>query len=275
MSTFRFKENSNLSKNKMRRKKNNPWSSSTSKGGMGLGSTTGSTYTFDSSTDASVSTNTNDGEGSLTYSASSSQAGESTDSSVAELYLLVENGRESQQNQHLQKVIHAQGLHDSQLSPVPNGNRVATALERQNISNVSMSSFEYSQTDDDSAMPENYARIISGQPSGSQDHDGGGMLFTPADQGGEEDGRVTPRAIHSSHHYYHSQSTPSNKSNGKRSLNHSPATVAASELSHGSCGTPHTPPPRHAKKISEDGTEVWYLKWWMCGFPDSLNFRMP
>ena len=40
--------------------------------------------------------------------------------------------------------------------------------------------------------------------------------------------------------------------------------------------TPSTPPPRHVKRMSaedHDGVEVWYQKWWMCGFTDALNLN--
>ena len=37
--------------------------------------------------------------------------------------------------------------------------------------------------------------------------------------------------------------------------------------------TPSTPPPRHVKKMSADESEVWYQKWWMCGFTDALNLN--
>ena len=32
-----------------------------------------------------------------------------------------------------------------------------------------------------------------------------------------------------------------------------------------------SPPPRYGKKIVDQQNEVWYAKWWMCGFADAFN----
>ena len=51
----------------------------------------------------------------------------------------------------------------------------------------------------------------------------------------------------------------------------SPATVIQDGLddSGSASATPASPPPRYGKKIEQ--TEVWYAKWWMCGFADAFN----
>jgi len=53
-----------------------------------------------------------------------------------------------------------------------------------------------------------------------------------------------------------------------------PATVAPSDMSSNSGNTGLSPPPRHYRReITDTGTEVWYAKWWMCGFTDALNIN--
>ena len=67
------------------------------------------------------------------------------------------------------------------------------------------------------------------------------------------------------------KSTPNqNKHKSKKSSNDSfsPTTVSA-DISNGSA---HTPPPRHVKRLSaDDNNELWYQKWWMCGFTDAFS----
>jgi len=83
MSYFAFDHDDGLSKFKRnRRRNNNPYHTPTNTGaGMGT------TYRLDATTSVDE---TEDGNGSLTYSASSSQAGESTDSSLGDLGVLLE-----------------------------------------------------------------------------------------------------------------------------------------------------------------------------------------
>lgn len=40
---------------------------------------------------------------------------------------------------------------------------------------------------------------------------------------------------------------------------------------------PSTPPPvpRNLRKTEEEEDEVWYAKWWMCGFADSFRDLVP
>lgn len=67
------------------------------------------------------------------------------------------------------------------------------------------------------------------------------------------------------------KSTPNqNKHKSKKSSSDSfsPTTVSA-DISNGSA---HTPPPRHVKRLSaDDNNELWYQKWWMCGFTDAFS----
>ena len=84
MSYFAFDQQDTDVLSKYRRgKSKNPYNTPTSTG-AGIGTA----YRLDSTT--SIDDNTEDGNGSLTYSASSSQAGESTDSSVGDLDILLE-----------------------------------------------------------------------------------------------------------------------------------------------------------------------------------------
>lgn len=51
------------------------------------------------------------------------------------------------------------------------------------------------------------------------------------------------------------------------------ATADLNSCSAGSNGTPNTPPPRHSARKMMTHDEVWYQKWWMCGFTDALNLN--
>jgi len=55
----------------------------------------------------------------------------------------------------------------------------------------------------------------------------------------------------------------------------SPGTMASSDVSLSSLGSnnPSSPPPRYRRVSSDQATEVWYAKWWMCGFTDALNIN--
>ena len=87
---FNFDDGSNkiLSKNRRKNKKNNPHHIPTSTG-AGIGTA----YQFDSATSTDY---TEDGSGSLTYSASSSQTGESTDSSIIDVGIMLQLEKENQ-----------------------------------------------------------------------------------------------------------------------------------------------------------------------------------
>lgn len=159
---------------------------------------------------------------SMTYSASSSQAGESTDSSSFDYGGF----------QYLEK--EQQRLRNNGM--VGNYNR----------QNSGVDSLGYSDDDFDGEPYQNYGTTIAGQPSDSY----------------ENDRRFYPKT------------SPSPKS-----ITHqkSPVSIAGDfHSSSGSTGTPNTPPPRHSsRKMTAQETEVWYQKWWMCGFTDALNLNQP
>lgn len=199
---------------------------------------------FDSSVDSEMY---NDGN-SLTYSASSSQAGESTDSSIAEShfdYLLENSALEKEQLLHLKETDLARRTRSGKIAR--EGSSVADSL---NLS------------DDDSIDIYNHPRIITGQPSDSQGNDGGGItdevIFTEAEH--YEYGR---RFRHPK------RSSPRTQKKVGRGVS-SPATVIHDGLDE-SGSTPTSPPPRYGKKNTDQQNEVWYAKWWMCGFADAFN----
>jgi len=204
---------------------------------MSTGAGTGTAYQMGYQLNPTVSLDeTTDGSNSLTYSASSSQAGESTDSSLENLNLLLQD-----QDIHFQ--IARERIHDTE--PTSNFNR-------GNSINTATDSLGYSDDDDEEGDLTAYAYSINAAttPVGSQ----------PSDSHGHDGGGVSKRNRH----------TTTMKSSHFKS----PVSAATSDLScTGSNGTPNTPPPRHARKVISHDTEVWYAKWWMCGFTDALNLN--
>ena len=61
----------------------------------------------------------------------------------------------------------------------------------------------------------------------------------------------------------------------KKTSSFSPTSAIAPDLQScsGSNSTPSTPPPRHSARKMMSHDEVWYQKWWMCGFTDALNLN--
>jgi len=183
----------------------------------------------------------NDGH-SLTYSASSSQAGESTDSSIAE-FLLESSALEKEQLLYLREKDLARRSRSGNL--LREGSSVADSL---NLS------------DDDSIDIYNHPRIITGQPSDSQGHDGGGF----------NDGATFKEAEHYEYGRRFRHPKRSSPRSHKKSMGRgvsSPATV----MTDGLDDSGSSPPPRYGKKIVDQQNEVWYAKWWMCGFADAFN----
>lgn len=94
------------------------------------------------------------------------------------------------------------------------------------------------------------------------------VVFTPA-HGSSAAGRI------------HAPSSASRSTPKKRvGSDFSSPTMVSTDISTPGSGsdrsgtpTPSTPPPRHVKKMSSDESEVWYQKWWMCGFTDALNLN--
>ena len=106
---YNFDEGNNkatfLGRNRRKNKKSNPYQTP-----MSTGAGVGTTYRLDPSTSMD---NTEDGSVSLTYSVSSSQAGESTDSSIADLGVLLQ--MEAEQKHHLMQQQQAQRQRNSSL----------------------------------------------------------------------------------------------------------------------------------------------------------------
>lgn len=233
-SYFEFDDGSSkFRRNRRKNKKSNPYHTPTS-----TGAGTGTAYQFSSTISVD---DTEDGNGSLTYSASSSQAGESTDSSIIDtngIFLTLE----SEQKYHLMQQQKAQRLR--------HGNGGSSRSLRKE--NSAIDSLGYSDDDldcDESINFSSWNTISgSGQQSDSHAHDGGG--FNKCGN--------TPKSI-------------ANKQNDA-----SPTSVAAdiNSCCAGSNGTPNSPPPRHdSRKKMSHHDEVWYQKWWMCGFTDALNLN--
>jgi len=188
-----------------------------------------------------------EGTGSLTYS-SSSQAGESTDSSITEIEDQLEMDQKYQQKLQQQRGV---------------------KMHRK-FSNTS-DSLNYSEDDDASFRRE--LRDMTGQSSNGYGHDGGGNgLIDP-----KFTSPPTATAFHkaSTRHSFRKGSSSGKKQPLSKRQPFSP-TMVPSDVSLSSQGTntPSSPPPRYSKRMSPDhATEVWYAKWWMCGFTDALNIN--
>lgn len=138
----------------------------------------------------------------------------------------------------------------------------------------------------------------SGQPSASQGHDGGNSkcIFAPANSTPKGNPKKGNSQSNSNSQSNTSRFTP-NQLKKRGGLDFSSPTMVSTDIStpgsgYGSAAsgyatsstrsgtptasTPSTPPPRHGKRMSaeeHDGVEVWYQKWWMCGFTDALNLN--
>lgn len=189
---------------------------------------------------------------SLTYSASSSQAGESTDSSSFDYGGIVTG--------------HGNGNGTSH----GGGGGGVSNYNRQN-SGVDSLGYSDDDNDYDAECYQTYAHgaTITGQPSDSYANDRRVYTKTspspksithqksPVSTAGDFHATHNHNTSHHNHHNHHSS--------GGSSINNG---------SNGSCGTPSTPPPRHSsRKMTAQETEVWYQKWWMCGFTDALNLN--
>lgn len=196
--------------------------------------------------DSSIDTDNNDGN-SLTYSASSSQAGESTDSSIADITYFLEQQQHMLQQQNAQRLKH----HNQRKS-----------FSRENSLGYSTDTNDYSEQGPGQSSKSNEKIIFTAATHGESRVK---RTSRPASNNGSGSGRSTP--------------TNSKNMKSRASSFSSPAGVASSDFSSGGgSGSSHTPssptPPRHAKKMMDkEGTEMWYAKWWMCGFTDALNLN--
>lgn len=226
-----------------------------SRGGGG-----GTHYNF--GMDSSIDTDNYDGH-SLTYSASSSQAGESTDSSIADVTYLLESQQHVPQQLNSQRI--RQEQHQGQIPCISN-------------------EISHNRGRDcwDSSECFHYFDQGPGQTSNSNEK----IIFSAASNNGSNHRMrksSRPRKVAAESNMRQKHFTPISKKELNRPSSYSsPAAVASSDFSSGggsgsmSSHTPSSPtPPRHAKKkmTNEEATEMWYAKWWMCGFTDALNLN--
>lgn len=171
---------------------------------------------------------------SFTYSASSassSQAGESTDSSITD-------SRLSGVLREDTSVLHSHQPHQVRNSL---HQRMGSAREIETVGSSVADSMTYSEDGGYYSHSEQ-----PGQSSNGFGHDGGASItFTQA----TED--------------YNAQNQRKQSKSRNNEILGSPKGVAAAA----------SPPPRHKRVVSDPGTEVWYAKWWMCGFTDALNLN--
>lgn len=249
--------------------------------------------------DASGDNDPTDGTGSLTYSASSSvngsSAGESTDSSFADIMKVLDLDDSSE----LAAIMAKEGInpeHQLLLQHRTNSRR-AQGHHRHGSASVT-DSLNYSEDGESSisvggaVMP---PQTISGQPSDSHGPDGGGLganeaiTFQAATMPDAKGARTskngskgkTPKARGggSRADVPSSQRDKNGKSN-KSSSSKSRSISADDRSSTGSAAsTPTSPPPRagrskssrNAKGEGSEGDKVWYAQWWMCGFLDAFG----
>lgn len=196
---------------------------------------------------ASFDEDGHDGSVSLTYSASSSQAGESTDSSIADSSMFLEMEQQEHQLQKEQR--NAQQIRCSPRDAAKEGSSVADSMT-------------YSEDEEGRYYAQN---DFPGQSSNSFGHDGGGF---------SDDKKIFFAAATGDYASHRRGRKSSSSSSHKQESLFSPKNVAASDSSFGNNSNPSSPPPRHKRVISDQGsTEVWYAKWWMCGFTDALNLN--
>lgn len=215
---------------------------------------TGTTYTFDDSNALfQTAQEFNDGN-SLTYSASSSQAGESTDSSVLDIEFLkmVEKDQlHHQQSFYTKQADRSGGQHQNffreSSTPETYTGYSTDEPDTDYSYDAQMHHRVYKRQSGRSSNRSMRGQISSGQPSSSHIRDGGR----------HPRGHVV---VSNKPH----RSTPNSR---KTTSDFSSPTMVSTDISNGSA---HTPPPRHVKRISDD-SEVWYQKWWMCGFTDAFS----
>lgn len=245
-----------------------------------------------------------DGEGSLTYSAasSSSSAGESTDSSLADIMKALEGDAElaafCKKDPSMQKKLDKLRKQQQQQQ------------QQQSTEASEASSLNYS-TDGESALNgEHLLQTITGQPSASYGPDGGGLgtrqrtqetldnlLFCEADP--SVDTRVdskfskkvrTPKTKNTSKskeerrnrdHREESRNRESQKESrtredqdDERPRDHVRKVEHSKLNPHPRSSTPPTVPRRSIPAVAADD-EVWYAKWWMCGFTDAFRDLVP
>lgn len=239
---------------------------------------------------------------SLTYSAGSSvqsagsAAGESTDSSFADIMRVLD----LQDSKELQEFIQREGVdpriyvknkaqQQQQQQQVMNANVCTNSMIGSTRDEKSVTSLAYS-TDGDSALNDEKVlglQTISGQPSDSYGPDGGGIglrsskggngsvlknevVFAPADAVARKRSAIQVKRKSSS------LSSSAGSSTGSVTDRKSIMERSASLLNSGSGTPPPAPrtPGRGTHQFNED-EGVWYAKWWMCGFTDAFQDLVP
>lgn len=272
MSYFEFDDGLSKFKKNRRKNKKSPYHTPTSTG-AGIGTAYNIHNSSQNTSSTSMNSNgcddeTNDGSVSFTYSASSSQAGESTDSSsIADVGVMLQLEKEHQhhimQQQHAQRMRGQSGHGLQQQYGNLNSQGSHTQGRNFNREKSGVDSLGYSDDEDNESVYQTNWTTISGQPSNSYAHDGGSSSYSKSGP--------SPKSI--THKKNGSATSPVSIAADLNSCAGS-GSVSASGGS-GSASTPNTPPPRHSarKMMMGDNTEVWYQKWWMCGFTDALNLN--
>eukprot|EP00557_Chaetoceros_sp_GSL56_P014475 CAMPEP_0176484992 /NCGR_PEP_ID=MMETSP0200_2-20121128/4806_1 /TAXON_ID=947934 /ORGANISM="Chaetoceros sp., Strain GSL56" /LENGTH=277 /DNA_ID=CAMNT_0017881615 /DNA_START=841 /DNA_END=1674 /DNA_ORIENTATION=- len=253
-------------------------------------------YTFDAAADFSqgggANNDFNDGN-SLTYSSTSSQAESTDSSSLADIEFLRLIDKEHKY--HLLQKQEAQNIRKREARSgagavvvgVARGRSQQTGFSRQN-SSATENSLGYSTDgdlhfEDESGMGQMFVSTKDGArrvkntsslpPGHHAPNTNGRVIFTPAHGRSSTTTSNSNRSIKINNY---SRSTPKKRAESDFS---SPTMVSTDISTPGSGSdrsgtpTPSTPPPRHVKKMSSDENEVWYQKWWMCGFADALNLN--
>lgn len=262
----------------------------------------------------SEDTDNTDGAGSLTYSATSSvqsggsAAGESTDSSFADIMRVLD----LQDSDQLKEFIKKEGC--TSVDELKNKRGWATG------GGVSVASSLAYSTDAESHLEgTKLLQTIAGQPSDSYAFDGGGgvgddkldLLFAPAapaivkktkgnkvvlgkDKTAKRNSSSTHSRSSSSSNSNNGTSTPRSSSNSsfgtpeqQQRRRYSPSPTSSSKSTptksppSNSSGLPGTPPLPTRKHFTKDGIiideddDVWYKEWWMSCFPDAFKNLMP
>lgn len=279
-------------------------SSSNVKGGLGRKNKGGNRHRRNYSED----TDNTDGAGSLTYSATSSvqsggsAAGESTDSSFADIMRVLD----LQDSQQLKDFIKKEGVTSvDELSRKKGWSSGGVSVA---------SSLAYSTDGESHLEGTKLLQTITGQPSDGYGYDGGGamededldLLFAPAapavvkkTKGNKvvlgKDKTVKRISSNSSRKgrekISNEVSTPRSSSNSsyrtpeqtdRRRYSPSPSSSSKSTPTKAppseSGGTPPLPTRKHFTKegfVLEEEDDVWYKEWWMSCFPDAFKNLMP
>jgi len=256
----------------------------------------------------SEDTDNTDGAGSLTYSATSSvqsggsAAGESTDSSFADIMRVLD----LQDSQQLKDFIKKEGVTSvDELSRKKGWSSGGVSVA---------SSLAYSTDGESHLEGTKLLQTITGQPSDGYGYDGGGgmededldLLFAPAapavvkkTKGNKvvlgKDKTVKRNSSNSSRKgrekTSNEASTPRSSSNSsyrtpeqtdRRRYSPSPSSSSKSTPTKAppseSGGTPPLPTRKHFTKdgfVLEEEDDVWYKEWWMSCFPDAFKNLMP